>query len=617
MWLKPGIIASILDVIAQGAPFTMDTNFQGVGSSSLEGTTDDPSQNFNGLLKAAAANPGAIYFDGIGGGTADDVTGDENPLNAKHAKSIAGRIAAGTTYNGYTVQQGHWLLSYAGNGLTSANLTSEFNEMLTGMGYIGTQDFYLMHKFSYLQPSKDLLQFVRKNEQNWPAQVIDWDYLMSIAPEVDPNDPIDQSLGIPPRSYALGGFQQVHMNASGYLYMHQQAMLPLAMAHSGGVPFIPPGRAVFSRAVTCQTNGGFVADVAVTHSLAGCSISTTSTDFALSIQADKTIRITRASSTVLKNDYTVVPVRITKAGVYQDSHFRVACGNVSTTPGRITLRGQTMETVTNLSGVSGQKFSCAFGIQLPSSLDGRQMYISLYGASTANFNVMIRRETTGAVSLYICMNGDWTKKIISGAQTPAVVNGAAGFVWVFMDVDLTRPYCGMMVDDDTHVVRTTISSGSATLGPITTNYTLDTLALDGPYRFGGGDWGSTAHGLLSGPVKVDGSNVDTSDKTIFPVDLVGPFLFNDDMGFTDSTVGVARRAAVRDATTKAPVAWPSDYKLLNRAGDTYVQPYIGMGGYASDLWRGSTDTTQGLTARNLFGTGPDMRLLYYNRMSGT
>jgi hypothetical protein len=415
-------------------------------------------------------------------------------------------------------------------------------------------------------------------EGSWPTTTIDYNWPYVTTPVFTAADQRIQGYqGLVP-SLTHGS----HSVDYAYEFVFKRMMEPVFRAEAGGIPLVSDGRRIFSRAATAQTNGGFVADMPLNHSLEGTTLSTTSTDFAFAVYADKTIRITRASGVQLLNKYDAVPLTLTKTvgGVLQSHtvNLRISIGNLTAktsapVPSLVNwgggyINGRPSFSKTLVPALT--KMSLAFGIKTSSlaSIDANGSY-PLFGDNSTTNGLFIQKAAAGG-NIRVILKDANNVTIASVTSTATPLLNSAGFNWIFVEFDTTlgaSSYLKISVNE-TAATTTTFTGGTSVAAQ---NFAAWNTAL------------------------VGNTNVSTPAN---PLVGCGPFMWDDVIGFTDATVGASKRAILRNpASPMVPLAQSAGCAIDAKT------PILAFIGNAADMYNGAADGQ--MNAAN-FGSLGDM-----------
>lgn len=305
-----------------------------------------------------------------------------------------------------------------------------------------------------------------------------------------------------PASYHIADLS--HPNDAGYTYMHTSHRKAWIEALNGGVPFVVAHR-YYATAATAQTNGGLVCQIHYVGDATGTTWAvlnrdgTTSADFALALTGS-TLNLNRASATVIKEGYSELFLKVTRAsdGGTQTYRIRVCISGQNSAPTRALYDGEfvayldtnhlgpndvnglpTFSDATTRRwdaavGSPGEEMSLVLDLQALAADDALDMYL-LHG----NGGTVIRRLTTGGIR--VSFRDDSGTTVATLNTGTALFHGAAGRRWLFASAKVgTGAYAHIITDNGS---ATAVHTGTATpTGTTITNNRL-VAAEGGMMRF--------------------------------------------------------------------------------------------------------------------------------------
>lgn len=627
-----GIFAMPVTLAGRGS-----STYNGVGSTSPGGVND-----FLGLTKALVSTPSSVNISGSTGGTTSDISDAfTNPANSRYVTTAqkAGTISM-ELFGGSDVVSG-----------SEATLIGLVQSALATLPDLSR--FYYIVKYNVNDASSASsgarANVARRMEALYPAATIDWAWYMRNLPTVTQVDIDAQALNLLPPTYSNN--DNLHMDVAGYAGTEANLFEHMLRGQATQLPFVADGRILYSRAATANTIGGLVADIPILDDLTGCTLSTTSTDFAFAQTPanTKSIRVTRASATVLKAMYTLVPLTLTKAVGSQTFtrtiNLRIGIGIPQpAAPAINRWNGSGLSNGGLANPQTLTDFSMVVGLRIPAALDGLAVTLM----SSNGFTLV--KGASGLVTLTIKQFGNTSNAIVCGQDTTKGLRltSANGFIWYYFEGStVTGSQSNKMYVNDTDSVGaggtnvadsvlgfwkaggiTLWNNGSPDANVVNFNATiadenipqavgtilLHVMRVQAPQPAGIypnatiAGAGVTAASLMSYGLN-DGGIALTKASTVASltamtatftnsmrpvngayVDACGPFFYPGKIGVSNSAI----RSLFKDGSGN-----PVD------PGTTVagLTPFIDLRGNAADMWRGA-DGTDGGYAKN-YGNGGD------------
>jgi hypothetical protein len=610
------------------------------GTGAVAGVSD-----YTGLTKALVATPNNIDITGVFNGRVSDVA--DSFTNSGNAHYVSTAEKAGTI---------NMELFGSSSDMAAGGEATVISSAQTAVATLPDPTrFYYVPKYD-ISDASSAANIVRSNierrmERLYPAALIDWPWLMRNLPALYANDTDAQALGILPPGYSNN--DNLHMNPAGFAGTEAAIWEHVVRGQAGELPFIADGRVIFSRTSAAWTNGGTVADFPILDDLTGTTLSTTSTDFAFAQTPgnSKSIRVSRASATVFKNIYTLVPLterKVVNGKLFSRTlNLRLSLGLPQpTAPAVNRWNGDGLSVLSSANSLQNSQtitdFTLVVGIRVSALLDGLNLPLITSGAFT------LTKATSGILTLTIKQAGTATTAISIATNNVAPLGkltSTSGMVYFFFEGSTASAGpTAVVYGNDTNVTGGTptnlgadtslgfwntgstifwntgkpdanVINFNATMVDKTinaaTNHTMTVVgtAPTGLYPSmvvtGSGVTSSTIqNGLNDGTYSMSAANtiasstamVATMTNSMRPalggyVDVVGPFLYPCKLGVANQSI----RDKYKDGSGN-----PVD------PGTTACTPILDLRGNAADMWRGAAGTDGG-TAKN-YGTGGDLQI---------
>jgi hypothetical protein len=277
-----------------------------------------------------------------------------------------------------------------------------------------------------------------------------------------------------------------HLNDEGDNELGEGVYAPWVAYRSGVLPFIGHQR-VYSTAATNQTNGGVVATLDHLGDLTGCTVSVVdNANFTADINAG-TVRLLRATGTLLLDAPYRFRVRISKDGQQRDSWMVVYLMDLTgTRRGRIRLRsGHLCATnhglMTGLRGRTGSTgLSFALGIKSNAG-NGVAKRVLQFGGASSPRGLVIEIKSSNVVGFNTYnTSGTLIESVDSSTSAAQQITVANGLMWVFGHHDFVAGTSQMVVNENTATTGTMTAGQTYAVAEQHTNAIMHYLWGNGP-----------------------------------------------------------------------------------------------------------------------------------------